>query len=584
VETTSHTQSLNTADDARMKIKSLRQRMGLLLFLPVGLLLFFIGFFGFMYIKAALLDQWRDASIVKLERAAHQIDMRLDGIINWVEMFHSASLSRGGPLIQDWILNQIKGMEGVAQTELTWNDPVPQATPMRRPMGEGRMMGSREARGLEVTSPRYDARIGEDTVDLVSRIQDASGDDLGRLTISLRFDYLLAGITNMAWWQSDQACLIETSGRYLAHTNALMKGREVLGGTQDPFETALLKEIQERPYGTFLGSGHPPERVAGYYTLRHASWIIILFAPGKEVLAPIVRFRVYFFVGVLCTAGIILLLIHLVVGRMARSIGEISNASARVAKGDYGEPIPVRSADEIGRLTQGFNTMVEGLKERDFVADTFGRYVDQEIAQKLMKIPAASRLGGDKREVAILMSDIRGFTPLAETMRPDHIIHFLNRYFSRLIEVIQEHNGIIVDFFGDSILVFFDPLDGPVDAIIRRSVACAFAMQEAVGGFNAEMKAEGFPELLTGIGVNAGEVVVGNVGSETRAKYGIVGAAVNMTQRIQSRADGGEVVVSESVYQRIVGDTDIAVRRSITVSLKGIRADVRLYVVEGGRR
>jgi adenylate cyclase len=169
-------------------------------------------------------------------------------------------------------------------------------------------------------------------------------------------------------------------------------------------------------------------------------------------------------------------------------------------------------------------------------------------------------------------------------MRPDHIIHFLNRYFSRLIEVIQEHNGIIVDFFGDSILVFFDPLDGPVDAIIRRSVACAFAMQEAVGGFNAEMKAEGFPELLTGIGVNAGEVVVGNVGSETRAKYGIVGAAVNMTQRIQSRADGGEVVVSESVYQRIVGDTDIAVRRSITVSLKGIRADVRLYVVEGGRR
>jgi len=568
-----------------MKIHSLRQRIGLLLLLPVGLLLFLIGFFGFIYMRETLLDEWRDASIVKLERAAHQIDMRLDRVINWIQMFHEASESRGGPLIQDWILNQLRDMKGVAQVELTWNemDNVSQTMPMhrgRRAMERAGGMGSHGARGLEVTSPRYDAAIGQHTVDLISGIRDDSGNELGRLTISLNFDYLLAGIKSLAWWQTDQACLIENSGRYIAHTNTLMEGRMELGGTQDPFETALLEEIQKRPYGTFLGQGHPPDRVAGYYSLQHAPWIIVLFAPGKEVLSPIVRLRAYFFVGVLCTVCVILLLIHWVVGRMVRSFTEISHASSRVAKGDYGHPIPVQSADEIGQLTRSFNTMVEGLQERDFVANTFGRYVDQEIAQKLMKIPAASRLGGDKREVAILMSDIRGFTPMAETMRPDAIIHFLNRYFSRLIQVIQKHHGIIVDFFGDSMLVFFDPLEGPVEPVIRRSVACAFEMQDIMKNFNSEMKQEKFPEVMTGIGINAGEVVVGNVGSETRAKYGIVGSAVNMTQRIQSRAEGGEVVVSESVYQRISGEMDIKTCRSFTVPLKGIKAPTRLYVVD----
>jgi adenylate cyclase len=165
-------------------------------------------------------------------------------------------------------------------------------------------------------------------------------------------------------------------------------------------------------------------------------------------------------------------------------------------------------------------------------------------------------------------------------MRPDAIIHFLNRYFSRLIQVIQKHNGIIVDFFGDSMLVFFDPMEGPVEPVIRRSVACAFEMQDIMKNFNSEMKQEGFPEVMTGIGIHAGEVVVGNVGSETRAKYGIVGSAVNMTQRIQSRAEGGEVVVSESVYQHISGEMDIKTCRSFTVPLKGIKVPTRLYAVD----
>jgi class 3 adenylate cyclase len=264
---------------------------------------------------------------------------------------------------------------------------------------------------------------------------------------------------------------------------------------------------------------------------------------------------------------------------MVRSVGQISRAAEQVAGGKYGDPLSVKTRDEIGQLTQSFNTMVQGLKERDFISNTFGRYVDQEIARELMRRPEASRLGGEKREVAILMSDLRDFTPLSETLSPDVTIRMLNRYFSRIIETIQKHQGIIVDFFGDALLVFFDPLEGPIVPVINRSIDCALEMQRIMEIFNAENRAEDLPELKMGIGVNAGEVVVGNIGSETRAKYGIVGSAVNVTQRIQSEAEGGEVVISESVYS--AARDQVTIKKSFEAQLKGIQGNVKLYVVVG---
>ena len=311
--------------------------------------------------------------------------------------------------------------------------------------------------------------------------------------------------------------------------------------------------------------------------MQHAPWTIVLFAEGNKVLGPIVGFRNYYFAGGTLAILIILLLIRSVVGRMVHSFTAISKAAETVATGDYGEPIPVHGRDEIAQLTQSFNTMVMGLKERDLIANTFGRYVDQSIAKELLKRPEAARLGGRKREVAILMSDIRGFTSLSETLAPEEIIRFLNRYFSHLIQVIQDHQGIIVDFFGDAVLVFFDPLDAPIQPMVEKAVRCAFRMQESMEAFNREMLAENLPSLEMGIGVNAGVVVVGNIGSDTRAKYGIVGSPVNLTQRIQSTAEEGEVVISDSVYKHV--PDIVRVKRKFRIMLKGVQDEATLYGV-----
>ncbi len=138
-----------------------------------------------------------------------------------------------------------------------------------------------------------------------------------------------------------------------------------------------------------------------------------------------------------------------------------------------------------------------------------------------------------------------------------------------------------MDFFGDAILIFFDPFDEPVEPMIPKSLQCAFSMRKSMNAFNRQTQAEKLAPLAMGIGINAGEVVVGNIGSKTRAKYGIVGSPVNLTQRIQSEAGSGEVIISQSLYRRIGNHHGFKVQRSFETSLKGIHGAMQLCVIRG---
>lgn len=573
-----------------MEIKSLKRRLTLLTVLPVGAFLLFAGLLGFFSAREIMLDQWREGAIAQLQRAAHQIDMRLSRPIDWIEMFHTASSERGGRLIQEWIVERIRELEGVEAVNLKWFDEQGaqfQHSPMESRMGmigrnplsaaPGEMMRPDRGKMLEVTPPRYDAERGRETVDLVSELKEEPGRVIGKLTVSIRFDSLMQGVTSLGWWQSDMACLVDYEGTYLAHTDSYMKKRTRLGEDGNEFELNILRDILSKPSGTVMGPGNPPGQVAGFYRIELAPWAIVLMAPGELILAPIINYRNYYLAGAGICIILVILIVRLDTVKTIRSISAVSQAARRISRGDYTSSPMVHRSDEIGELTESFQSMVEGLKERDFIANTFGRYVDREIASELLKRPEASRLGGQKRSVAIVMSDIRGFTTLSETLSPERIIAFLNRYFSSMIEIVQRNGGIIVDFFGDAILIFFDPFDAPLASSIQKSLQCAEEMRDAMAPLNQSLKAEGFPELKMGIGIHAGEVVVGNIGSETRAKYGIVGSPVNLTQRIQSVAGPGEIVVSEVVLANAARRLETA--RRLTADLKGFKEEVTLYIL-----
>jgi len=561
-----------------MMIKSLKQRLTLFLILPVALMLILTGLLGFYYTAEYILNGWKETAVLKLQRAAHHVDMRLSRPLKWIEMFHETAGSQDRKAVQQFILERLRELDGVTNVSLTRTNAGPERMPM---MGHGMqsMMPFHQASISDVTPPRYDIDAGQETVTLISELKDVNGGVIGKLDVSISFVYLIQDVLKLGWWQSEKGCLVDDSGRYLAHTEMMMKGRDRLGGTGDPVELGVLEAMKKQSSGTVFSPGYPPRLVSGFCRISEAPWVIVLFAPGNKVLAPIIRFSLHYALAVIVCIGVVILLIRLIGGTLVRSITEISRAAAEVAKGRYGSPLATHSADEVGQLVQSFNAMVEGLKERDFISNTFGRYVDQGIAKELMKKPSAAKLGGEKREVAILISDIRDFTPLSESLPPEAIVTILNHYFSHMIEVIQEHDGIIVDFFGDGVLVFFDPFDSPIGPVLHRTIQCALGMQARMGRFNAYMQAKRLPELQIGIGVNSGEVIVGNIGSETRAKYGIVGSAVNITQRIQCVAKGNEIVISDSVYQHL--GTEIIIEKSLRVPLKGLKEEETLHLLGG---
>jgi adenylate cyclase len=549
-------------------IKSLQQRLIIFLILPVALFLVAIGAGGYFYIRDSLYEQWQEAAILRLERAAHEMEMRLNVPLQWIKALAHTGGDRRDTSNQEFALQKLREQPGVSRVILKWKGAQAGAP--------GEMcMGPMAPRVVKVTKPRYFYPSDHQTVGLRSDLLDAAGQPLGRLEVWLNMDYLMKGILTTGWLQTYMACLVNDNGVFLAHTNPGMESRHVLGDTQNPLELTMRQEMRTKPYGTLVGHN----QVIGYYRLHGAPWAIMLHAQEKQIMAPILHFRFYYIMGGLLCLAVSLILIHLGVGSLVVGIRRISRKAVQVARGEYGEPLAVRSEDEIGQLTRSFNDMVAGLKERDFISNTFGRYVDQEIAQKLMERPEAALLGGEKRQVVIMFSDIRDFTPIAETLSPEATIDLVNGFFSMMVGVLRRYHGIIVDFLGDAILAFFEPLDHvPLDVVARQAVQCALEMQRAMLRVNIAGFTGALPPLHMGVGLHAGEVVVGNIGSETRAKYGIVGAAVNLAHRLQAQAQGDEVVISEAMYRLV--QTDLTLKRQFQARLKGIQEPVNLYVVD----
>lgn len=185
-----------------------------------------------------------------------------------------------------------------------------------------------------------------------------------------------------------------------------------------------------------------------------------------------------------------------------------------------------------------------------FIRATFGRYLSEDIVTDILERPQGLELGGDLREVTIMMADIRGFSRLTEQLPPDRVVSLLNRYLGAMSEIILQHGGTIDEFLGDAILaVFGAPRRHDDDP--ERAARCALAMQSAMSGINAANRRDALPELHMGIALNTGTVIAGNIGSERRSKYGFVGHAMNVTSRIEDATGRGEILVADSTRRAL---------------------------------
>ena len=217
-------------------------------------------------------------------------------------------------------------------------------------------------------------------------------------------------------------------------------------------------------------------------------------------------------------------------------------------------------------------------KSLEFLKTMFGRYLSHEVMTSLIENPSALELGGEKRNVTIMMTDLRGFTALSQRLEPEQVVQMLNSYFEIMVEVVLKFKGTINEIIGDALLVIFGaPQEMPNRA--QQAIACSISMQNAMARVNEQNRALGLPDLEMGIGLNETEVIVGNIGSSKRSKYSVVGSGVNMTSRIESYSVGGQVLVSESVRHE-TGEV-LRIDSERVVFPKGAEASLKIYEIGG---
>lgn len=250
---------------------------------------------------------------------------------------------------------------------------------------------------------------------------------------------------------------------------------------------------------------------------------------------------------IVITLGLVLNLIYSYSRTLQLFFDSETNVLNQVNAGNLDGYVPVVSRDEFAHIAHHTNKMIDGLREKRHIQNVFGKVVSPDVASKLLSHEEGElKLGGERRELVILLSDIRNFTTMTEQYPPEHMVKGLNSYFSDMVEIIHRENGIVDKFIGDGILAVFgltNEHDGPAEA-----VRSALDMMKKCMANNDTY---GLP-IKMGIGIHSGEVIIGNIGSEERLEYTVIGDAVNVAARIEGITKDLDVplLISKSLHTK----------------------------------
>jgi adenylate cyclase len=305
--------------------------------------------------------------------------------------------------------------------------------------------------------------------------------------------------------------------------------------------------------------------------------VVRLAISQKKILENIRNAKV--FIGVL-TAVIIVLGILLSLGLskyISNPISKLRESTEALGKGDFGHKVTIKRNDELGDLGSAFNKMAEDLALKEKIKYSFGQYVTPEIVDLILENPDNEWMKGSEIEATVLFVDIRGFTSLSEDKKPESIVELLNDYFTRVTDIVITHGGHINKFVGDEAMaVFGAPVANPQHA--ESAVKAALDIQQEMARFDQEKEVEGL-SIKVGVGVNSGLMVAGNLGSQKRMEYTVIGDNVNVASRLTSVAKGGEILISGETYELITDKDSLKVEKKRKSPVKGRKTKISIYKV-----
>ena len=295
------------------------------------------------------------------------------------------------------------------------------------------------------------------------------------------------------------------------------------------------------------------------------------------------KFLLLFNVTMTILASLIALLISgWVTSVLVKNIRKVSEAAAEVEKGILDVTVDVTTRDEIGRLSNSFNKMVEGLRLKERIKDTFGKYVDPRIVERLLDEPDLKNLDGEYREMTILFVDLQGYTSISEKLTPSDLVRLLNLFLEGMTEAVSDHRGVINDFQGDAVMSFWGApfVEGGQHAILASKAALGMIdnfekfKQKVIRDFDLDIK---IMPLNMRIGISTGMVVVGNIGSSASRKFSVVGDPVNLGARLEgvNKAYGSRVILSERTNELL--DGSVFTREIDSIQVKGKTEPSRIF-------
>jgi class 3 adenylate cyclase/HAMP domain-containing protein len=324
-------------------------------------------------------------------------------------------------------------------------------------------------------------------------------------------------------------------------------------------------------------------------------WYLLVTERRRTFYQPVNQISYQSALILVCSLAAALALLIVFIRYITNPMGQVVEAMKQIiTAGDLSRRVELEYGDEVGELGHTFNLMTGELekaynqiksyafraavaqRKEQKIRHIFQKYVPADVIDQFFSNPE-SMLVGDKRQLAVMFSDIRGFTTISEKLPPEEIVESLNAYFSPMVDVVQAHGGIVDKYIGDAIMAFFGaPVKHDNDAL--QAVNAGFGMLEALAAFNTRQTQRGRATFAVGIGINFGEVTVGNIGSEKKMDYTVIGDMVNLASRLEGLTKLYRVpfLVSESV-QRLVA-AKVHCRLADRVVVKGKTESTAVYV------
>ena len=292
----------------------------------------------------------------------------------------------------------------------------------------------------------------------------------------------------------------------------------------------------------------------------------VLAASGFLTL-PVILFPV-------ATLSVGVVLSWLLARAFERPLIEMKTAVLEIQQGSFNPQLAATSTDELGLLAEGINHMATGLREKEFMKETFGKVVAPAVRDHLLK--GNLQLGGEMRTATVLFCDLRGFTSISEQLAPQQVVEMLNIHFDTMSRCIEEEGGLINKFIGDAIMAIYNvPL--PYADHAARAYRSAMRMIASLAEMNAGFLSRGLPQLKIGIGLHTGEVLAGNIGSSSRLEYTVIGDTVNVASRIEGlcKETGKALLISEATVAEMQQNDPLEVLGEFPI--RGREKPIRIY-------